>query len=560
MMKKSSLLLLFIATLSFWITGCSHPSRVLLDKAQCMERVSTDSTLFYLQQIRNPQRLSGKEQADYCFLLYRATLWKTGAPKDSLLQICTPIYQEKGDTLQWLRAKTEKLLGYLYTEQPDSVLFYANLIGDEKQKMNDSLKLYYYNICRAACIQQQSYDKALPMADSCLLISKQMQDTLSIFSAVQSRLHILEKLERTDEVIEQYNGWMVALDASPNYRHLNYSIANVLTTFYQQKHQFSEALKYTQLLKTYRPNRNKMPYYQFIRGQIFQALNMPDSAKIYYSQASKSASPYIAAEATSRLFNLINAEAFPEQSYNIAQRGKLMQENMLSTLNSDLNVKKYNEVKLQNELYQLRLSQQEKELWMMATASILLLIASLISFFYQREKKKRILSEQALHKEQIEEKARLLEHENLLLHKEAELGILREKEISLRSKESEMREAMFRRISFFQKLPSFSHETTDDALPSRKIVVTNAEWAEVKLAINDGFDNFVVRLQQTFPQLTDKEINFCCLIKISINMQDLSDIYCVSKAAITKRKYRIKTDKMNITDENISLDTFLQSF
>lgn len=559
-MRKSSFWLLFIATLSFGITGCSHPPRVLLDKAQSMEHVSTDSTLFYLQQIKNPQRMSGKEQADYCFLLYRATLWKTGTSKDSLLQVCTPIYLETGDTLQWLRTKTEKLLSYLYTEQPDSVLFYANLIENEKQKMNDSLKLHYYNICRTAYIRQQSYDKALPMADSCLLISKQMQDTLYIFSAIQSRLHILESLGRTDEMIEQYKGWINAFDASANYRFLNYYIANILTNFYQQRHQFSEALKYTQLLKSYRPNRNEIPYYQFTRGKIFQALNMLDSAKVYYSQASKSASPYIAVEATSRLFDLINKEAFPEQAYYMAQKGNLMYESIQINLNSNLNVKEYNEVKLQNELYQLRLSQQEKELWMITTASILLLIASLVSFFYQREKKKRLLSEQALHKEQIEEKARLLEHENLLLHKEAELRMLREKEISLRSKESEMREAMFRRISFFQKLPSFHHETTDDALPSRKIVVTNAEWAEVKLAINDGFDNFVVRLQQSFPQLTDKEINFCCLIKISINMQDLSDIYCVSKAAITKRKYRIKTDKMNITDENISLDTFLQSF
>lgn len=538
-MRKSSSLLIFIATLSFWITGCSHSPRVLLDKAQSMEHVSTDSTLFYLQQIKNPQRMSGKEQADYCFLLYRATLWKTGKPKDSLLQICTPIYLKTGDTLQWLQAKTEKLSSYFYTEQPDSVLFYANLIGDEKQKMNDSLKLRYYHICRTAYIQQQSYDKALTMADSCVLTSMQMQDTLSIFSAVQSRLHVLDRLERTDEMIEQYKEWMAALDVSANYLYLNYYIANSLTNFYQQRHHFSEALKYTQLLKTYRPNRDEIPYYQFTRGKIFQALNRLDSAKVYYSQASKSSSPYIAAEATSHLFDLINIEAFPEQAYYMAQKGNLMHESMRMNLSSNLNMKKYNEVKLQNELYQLRLSQQDKELWMITTASILLLIASLVSFFYQREKKKRLLSEQALHKEQIEEKARLLEHENRLL---------------------QMREAMFRHISFFQKLPSFHHETTDDALPSRKIVVTNAEWAEVKLAINDGFDNFVVRLQQSFPQLTDKEINFCCLIKISINMQDLSDIYCVSKAAITKRKYRIKTDKMNITDENISLDTFLQRF
>lgn len=43
-------------------------------------------------------------------------------------------------------------------------------------------------------------------------------------------------------------------------------------------------------------------------------------------------------------------------------------------------------------------------------------------------------------------------------------------------------------------------------------------------------------------------------------MKDLSDIYCVSKAAISKRKFRIKTEKMNVTDEQLSLDDFLRSF
>lgn len=60
--------------------------------------------------------------------------------------------------------------------------------------------------------------------------------------------------------------------------------------------------------------------------------------------------------------------------------------------------------------------------------------------------------------------------------------------------------------------------------------------------------------------LTLKDILFCCLVKLKVNMQDLSDIYCVSKAAISKRKFRIKTEKLNIADENISIDMYLRDF
>lgn len=60
--------------------------------------------------------------------------------------------------------------------------------------------------------------------------------------------------------------------------------------------------------------------------------------------------------------------------------------------------------------------------------------------------------------------------------------------------------------------------------------------------------------------MTEKDLRFCCLVKLNVNMKDLSDIYCVSKAAISKRKFRIKTEKMNVTDEQLSLDDFLRSF
>ena len=217
--------------------------------------------------------------------------------------------------------------------------------------------------------------------------------------------------------------------------------------------------------------------------------------------------------------------------------------NILGNINSEIQRREFNELKLQNELYQLHFQQQKHELWMLGIITALLSVGFIAFFFYQREKKER------------------LQQENLLLHKEAELSGLREKEIRQRNKEAELREALFRRISFFHKLPSLhTDDKQDESAANSKIVVTNTEWAEVISVVNDAFDNFVVRLQQAYPSLGEKEIGFCCLVKINVNIQDLSDIYCISKAAITKRKYRIKTDKLGITDENISLDSFLKAF
>ena len=244
-----------------------------------------------------------------------------------------------------------------------------------------------------------------------------------------------------------------------------------------------------------------------------------------------------------RLFNLINEKEYPEQVFYTKQKESTIRDNILNNISTGIREREFNQLKLQNELYQLHLQQQQRELWMLGIVTALLSIGFIAFFFYQREKKKRLL------------------RENQLLYKEAEVSGLREKEIRLRNKEAELREALFRRMPFFHKLPSLhANNNQDEPGTSHKIVVTDAEWAEVTSVVNDAFDNFVVRLRQAYPQLGDKEIGFCCLVKINVNIQDLSDIYCVSKAAITKRKYRIKTDKLGITDENISLDSFLKVF
>lgn len=542
------------------LVGCNDSVQTLLDKSKKMEHVSADSMLFYLQQIKHPQALKGKQQAEYCFRLYNTTLWKTGKCNDSLLKVCIPIFYELKDTLAWQEAKLAEARSYYYSEQPDSVLQHLASLESSKPNMSYPQKLNFYNMQRIGYSLKAQYAEAMTTIDSILELSKAANDTLGYFHGNLNRLDLLSHLGRTEEVLTGYHELLHSVSGSSEYKYLAYSTAERMVNLYMEQKDFSKALEATSFLQAFRLNRDDAPYSLFIQGEIHQSLNHLDSAKYYFEAAAASTSPYIAAEATTRLFRLINTTEYPEQAYYIARKKGIMHQNLISSVHTEEATRKYNEVKLQNELYQLRLAQQEKELWMMGIAVILLLLALIILYFYQREKKKRILSEQKFREEQIKEETNRLQHENQLLHKEAELSAMREKEIRMRNKESEMREALFRHISFFQKLPSL-HATSPESNPgSQKISVNDTEWAEVRQAINDGFDNFANRLQESFPELNEKDICFCCLVKTQVNIQDLSDIYCVSKAAITKRKYRIKTDKMHITDENLSLDSFLQSF
>lgn len=524
------------------MSSCQSDLSSMLRKAMQMEHVSTDSIFFYLQQINEPEKLPLEEQGDYYLLSYKATLWKTGQPNDSLLQAAIKCYEQNGQQSKYTQARVEQSASYLYRNQPDSTLLLTDKLLKE-QLLNDTLKSQLYGLRRAGYYRKQDYGKALSMADSSRRLARRACDTLAYFYASQIHLNIAEKMNNHDMYTQGYQQLIEELANSPKYHSLNYYLLENLLNNSLERKEFQQALSYLQQLSGQQHSRYDTPHYFLLRGRAHAALNQTDSAKYYYQQAAISSSDFIAMEANTLLFKLINEKEYPEQAFYIKQKEHTIRNNILSNIDTEIQKKEFNELKLKNELYQLHLQQQKKELWMLGVITTLLSIGFIAFIFYHREKKKR------------------LQHENLLLHQEAELSGLREKEIRLRSKEAELREALFRRISFFHKLPSLhTNNSQDESAPSHKIVVTDAEWAEVTSVVNDAFDNFVTRLQQAYPLLGNKEIGFCCLVKINVNIQDLSDIYCVSKAAITKRKYRIKTDKLGITDETISLDSFLKTF
>lgn len=534
-----------ILLLAGWVitlTACHSSPSPVLKKAMQMENVSVDSIFFYLQQIGKPENLSSEEQGDYYFLSYKATLWKTGKPVDSLLQTAIHRYTENGQLYQRMQARIEQSASYLYRNQPDSTLLVSDALLRE-ELLNDTLRTQLYGLKRAAYSRNKDYEQALIMADSSRQLTRKYKDTLACFFASRPYLHLLKTVQGYERYTQESLQLMEEFADSPNYRYLNYHILeNLLTTSLERK-DFQAAQLYLRQLSAQRHSRHVIPHYFLLRGKSYAALNQVDSAKYYYQQAATSSSDFIAVEANALLFNLINEKEYPEQAFYIKQKENKIKDDILTSTKAEIQRREYNELKLKNELYQLHLKQREKELWMLGIVTALLGVGFIVFFFYQKEKKKR------------------LQKENLLLHQEAELSGLREKEIRLQNKEAELREALFRRIAFFRKLPSLHNdESQDEVASSRKIVVTDAEWIEVISVVNEAFDHFAARLEQAYPSLNNKDIGFCCLVKINVNMQDLSDIYCVSKAAITKRKYRIKTDKLGITDENVSLDSFLKAF
>lgn len=553
-MQYMARLLLVMGICWVWLlTGCTDAPRHLLDQAERAFVASLDSADFYLSQIEHPEKLAPKEQLRYAYLKGKIEFYTLGSLSDSLLLEANRMAEQEKDSfyisqLLWLDIQRKS-----YYEKPDSVLLLSQVLQENYPQMVDSLAFYMHYYRQQAYMQKGELELALQESEkTCALAS----DSIRYIQATVFRIRTLQALNEDGKVDSLY---AMLADYMPDTERFDV-ISNIVYThqmsWLEQNERWGDALQLNARLKESPKLRVSRNFY--LKAQAFEDLRQVDSALYYYRKAEQGYSPAIASLASSRLMHYYLSLHDVRKAFDSMKKSQLLDESLLSHIESEVDIAQFKRTQLENELYQIKLKRQQQQLWLLASLLGLVLLLAWIIFFYLRIKRERALAEVRLQNKKVEEEARILRYQNELLKKETEISLLREKEAWQMSKVADLREALFRRLSFYSKLPSLQGDRA--AGTHEKIRLTDEEWKEITESVDAVFDDFTRRLHESFPSLTPKDVIFCCLVKLNVNMQDLSDIYCVSKAAISKRKFRLKTEKLGITDEHLSLDDFLKDF
>lgn len=553
-MQYMARLLLVMGICWVWLlTGCTDSPRHLLDQAERAFVASLDSADFYLSQIEHPEKLARKEQLRYAYLKGKIEFYTLGSLSDSLLLEANRMAEQEKDSfyisqLLWLDIQRKS-----YYEKPDSVLLLSQVLQENYPQMADSLAFYMHYYRQQAYMQKGELELALQESEkTCALAS----DSIRYIQATVFRIRTLQALNEDGKVDSLY---AMLANYMPDTERFDV-ISNIVYThqmsWLEQNERWGDALLLNARLKESPKLRASRNFY--LKAQAFEDLRQVDSALYYYRKAEQGYSPAIASLASSRLMHYYLSLHDVRKAFDSMKKSQLLDESLLSHIESEVDIAQFKRTQLENELYQIKLKRQQQQLWLLASLLGLVLLLAWIIFFYLRIKRERALAEVRLQNKKVEEEARILRYQNELLKKETEISLLREKEAWQMSKVADLREALFRRLSFYSKLPSLQGDRA--AGTHEKIRLTDEEWKEITESVDAVFDDFTQRLHESFPSLTPKDVIFCCLVKLNVNMQDLSDIYCVSKAAISKRKFRLKTEKLGITDEHLSLDDFLKDF
>ena len=275
--------------------------------------------------------------------------------------------------------------------------------------------------------------------------------------------------------------------------------------------------------------RSDIPYVNLIEGDLWMELHQPDSAMKHYLIASETGNDFITSVAYERMALLMEEKQSLSSALDKHIQSIETKNNLRNGYTFQQDTRDFEALKMKNELNELKVKQQSYVIVILALgASILLLVGGFVIYLLHRKRNRLV-------------------QENLILKQQEELSALREKEALLREKDAKMREELFRRVRI---------ENLKDGKHIQQI--SDADWKEIHLMLESTYPGFLPNLRQSFPALSEKELNFCCLVKINMSLQNLADIYCISINSVSRRKLRLK-EKLGIDKED-SLSKFLNRF
>jgi len=521
-----------------------HFTEVLSEASLLSDSVPSQA-LRKLQEIKDVKRLNSVEQAGYNLIFIKSMLRTDNKlPSDSVIQVTTEYYREQKDSINLHQSLYYNgVYHYRKAEYDSAVLYFVKAIDAIPTGNYNDRKSDYKRMIGYSYLYLRDTKAAIKTQKEGLQYARTAKDSLTVIHSLLSLADAYKYNKETDQSIDIY---MQAIDRVKKRgdRDMEATILNIISGINESDNRVKEALYYKNRSQQIKRNRQDIPAVNLHRAILYDKQNMHDSARYYAQLSIKGDDQYVSDLAYAFLSKSEAKQGRYTDALNLLKNSEQTFNSFLSGIHLAELEQKYETEKLENENNLLKIKQKEHQFYLVLSAFLLLL--TLIVLYIIRVNNRR--------------KNEKVVHENLMLRLQQDnLLLTQQKEISAhREKEAILRESLFKKINFFNKLPSLSKEENDQPGKQGKIKINDNDWKEMINGIRDAYPEFLEKLKQHVPTLSDDDVRFCCLLKINVSLQDLSDIYCVSKSAITKRKYRLKTEKFQIVDNILNLDTVLR--
>ena len=533
-MNNKSLIILLVLTV-FLVTGCKEKHNKAIDIAYQLTATVPDSALSVLNGV-NQAKLGKAEMARYA-LVYTIAQDKSGldVDNDSLLRTAYTYYNnQENDSLY---AKCEYYMGKYYM-------------------LNDSTELAMDCLQKAADVSEKNGDRYT----QCMALEK--------YSRVLSQTNPRKAVEVARHAETTYSSIPEASKSNIVYTKLNVSMCLLFAdSVNEAEKKCKEAMSVAYEVKD---SGILSDVYQDMASVLAEKKNYKESLWYSYQsckldnadQSSKMlnlAWSYLNADSIKQcnaLLNTIQTENLSElyTAYYIRHLAAIKEHDYSKAVSladsayhyieemygSELNKKQKYYTSLVAAQYEMGISEGKNNLLTWVIGLIVLSVMVVLAFIsyafwqYQLKAKRKIKNEKE--KREMEKKM----HEEEMRHKEIQL--------------STMRSYLLKKINIAQRIEKMRGNKKNI------VVLTEEDWEEIKMFVDNVEGNFISRLKKRFPKLSDEDIKFMILIRLKMSSKAMGLIYNISEKSIRQKLFVYKS-KVGLEGKNSpSLRSYIESF
>lgn len=563
---KNYLILLLLVLLA----ACRHAGRTfeVLDKAEeFIQTYKPDSAYTLLKEIPNPQQYPEKERARWCLLMTQAIdkTYRTHT-SDSLIRFAVNYYEKVNDLSKLPTAFYT--LGRVQRDLKDNEHAVNSFLKAlDLAKGSDDYKLQYLAASQLGHVYAYSrfIDEALKTYQQALYFAEQDNDSISL-SYANSYLGRVYGLQKDwNRSIEFYQK-AISIAQQTSYIPVLRLGLNELAAIYKCCEKYQEAADcLEQLISLENEASSDMEGAVYLNlGDLYRLTDRYDLAFPYLEKALQTKNLYTKRSAYQCFF------------YVYAQQGnykKAVEYNNLYWKCNDSIQKvenrkaviaveaKYKHEKLLTEKQHLELKQSKLIFW----GSSLLLVAIIIILLVYMDKKRitiRLFEQLHAIRSQIAENKRTIasyqeqidslslrqsDYDDLQQEKaslEQEVSNLLEQNEKLNSQKSQILVRLNQKDEEIKQYEEIikQRENTPDIFTRIKQAHTieEKEWPELIARTDALHQQFFERLRKAFPQLTETDLQLCCLIRLGYDKKEQKSLLKITDDSLEKRKQRLK--------------------
>ena len=533
-MNNKSLIILHVLAV-FLVTGCKETHNKAIDIAYQLTATAPDSALSVLNGV-DQAKLGKAEMARYA-LVYTIAQDKSGldVDNDSLLRTAYTYYNNREQDS--LYAKCEYYMGKYYmlndsTELAEDCLQKA---ANASEKQGDKYTL---------CLALEKLSKVLSNLDSRRSVSlakraERIYGSLSnatITNKIYYKLNVCEALLFDDSLELADRECKEAFKQATLLRD-----SLVLSDVYQDLASINRKCKnYTEALwyaKRAYDLSNNSDWHKLLNlaWTYMNVDSLEECNKLLLNCKTKSTeslytSFYIRHLAAIKEHNYANAVSLADSAYHYIEE----------MYGKELNDKEKYYKSLVAVQYEKGISEGGANLLVWLVALIVFSAIADIAFILYAYRQYKLRAERKIQSEQEKRAMEKKMHEEELHHKDIQL--------------STMRSYLLNKINIAKRIEEIRGNKKEN------VVLTEEDWKEIKMFVNNVEGNFISRLKKRFPKLSDEDVKFMILIRLKMSSKAMGLIYNISEKSIRQKLFVYKS-KVGLEGKNSpSLRSYIESF